>query len=329
VPSGGEVTVSLTGVPLLVFAALATIGAGVGTVVLWRRVGSARQWRRLATRASALLLTEVLALATVGLVANKALDIYPSWSALIDEVRAAHVTARPPTALDKWLGSHAKEGAKGELTFTWRPVPEPGWHLAVPPQVTLPTEYFRNPDVAFPVVVAVAPAKAGPGEGAWDDRKVAALGTAVPDAVVVFVRPADTAGAHSLATVLAAQLRKDLRVLADQWVLVGVGAQMTAVLDALAVPDSPYTTVGLICEGAALPAPAVLDRLRHLPNGLAAMLVTAKVTPAVGSVATRARPRGDSRLRAVLAWAGTRLPPALAPPVVESPLPSEPARHGG
>jgi hypothetical protein len=322
------VAVSLTGVPLLVLAAAVTVGAVAGTVFGWRRIASQRLAARLVVRTVTVLFTEVLALATVGLVANRVLDIYPSWSALFDEVRAAHVTARPPTALDSWLNGHAKQGARGGLTFTWRPVPEPGWHLAVPPEVVLPAAYFRNPELAFPVVVAAAPAKSGPANGAWDDRKVGDDAVVVPDAVVVYVRPADATGAHSLATVLPAQLQKDLRVVAGNWVLVAVGAQMPAALDALAAPGNPYTAVALVGDGPAAPPAPLLDRVRHLPAGLAALLVTPRPSATFGADGIAVRPRGEGRLAAALAWARDRLPPALAPPVAVPSLAAG-GRRGG
>ena len=297
---------SLTGVPLLVLAVLLTAGVAAGTVVVWRRVGGLRRAVRLACRAGSVLLVELLALFAVGLVLNRVLDIYPSWSALLDEVRAAQVTARPPSALDKWLNGHAKQG----LTFTWRPIPEPGWHLAVPPVVALPAAYFRDTGRDFPVVVAVAPAKSGPAQGGWDDRKVADAGGLVPEAVVVFVRPADAAGLHSIATVLPPALRKDLRVVAGNWVLVGVGAQMAAAVDALTAPGGPYTSVGLVCEGQSLPSKALLDRLHHLATGLDALVVASKAVPEAGAVAVRVSVKPEGRLGVVLRWARTRLPPA-------------------
>jgi hypothetical protein len=171
-------------------------------------------------------------------------------------------------------------------------------------------------------VVAVAASKAGPANGAWDDRKAADAAATVPDAVVVFVRPKDAAGGRSLATALPGQLRKDLRVTANGWVLVGVGDEMRPALDVLSAPHNPYTSVALVCDGASGPAKPVLDGIGRLPKGLSALLVSPIDLDATTMVTVAMPP--DARFAAALLWAQNRLPPTLAPPVVEAPVPAKP-----
>ena len=182
---------SLTGVPLLVLGVVASLGALAGTVWFWR---GANWWRPI-TRTAGVLACEALILVTTGLVVNRSLEIFPSWSALFNRHHAAPaptVVADPTTRLDVWLRSRAVEGARNGLVFEWRPAGVGTWHLTAAPVVYVPPRYFTATAARFPVVLVVAPTKAGPAQGAWDAHKlnqvVPHADAEVNPAVLVFLR---------------------------------------------------------------------------------------------------------------------------------------------
>src|SRR5438270_71629 len=112
---------------------------------------------------------------TAGLVVNRSLEIFPSWSALFNRHHAAPaptVVADPTTRLDVWLHTRAVEGARNGLVFEWRPAGVGTWHLTAAPIIYVPPRYFTATAARFPVVVVVAPTRAGPAQGAWDPRKI-------------------------------------------------------------------------------------------------------------------------------------------------------------
>ncbi|MBU2670663.1 hypothetical protein KOI35_44900 [Actinoplanes bogorensis] len=175
----------LTGIPLILLAAVVTVVAGAALVRWWSR-------GRL-TRVVGVLLVETLAVLTVGLAVNRHEEFYPSWQALGGDTGTATHTGRVRAGL---LDAHL--AAK---SFTWRPSGYPAWHLAGPPRVTLPADYRDRPAVAFPVVLCLGTDYARTGE-----------------AVTVTMSPTSaTTPADLLA--LALELRRDLRVTGSGWVV--------------------------------------------------------------------------------------------------------------
>ena len=70
---------SLTGLPLLLLSACATVLVTAATIRLWRR-------RRPAVRIAGVLLIEALVVLTAGLEVNRNEQFYPSWQALADSI---------------------------------------------------------------------------------------------------------------------------------------------------------------------------------------------------------------------------------------------------
>ncbi|GIF23744.1 lysyl-tRNA synthetase class 2 [Actinoplanes tereljensis] len=176
----------LTGLPLILLAT-ATFAA-IGAVTVWRW---SRAW--IAARVAGVLLLEASLVVAVGLVVNRHEQFYPSWAALRGETGTVAVAA--PVAA----------GRLDELTatsFRWRPAELARWHLAAAPLVVLPADYRARPGVEFPVVLSF---------GAAVPR--------TPSAVTVTVAPT----ARTELSGLPAALRKDLRVTATGWDLVGGG----------------------------------------------------------------------------------------------------------
>jgi hypothetical protein len=287
--------VSLTGVPLLVLSSLAALGVLAGTVWFWR--GTA--WWRPVVRAAGILACEALVLFTAGLVVNRSLEIFPSWSALFNRHKAAPpptVVADPGTRLDVWLHSRAVEGARNGLVFEWRPAGAAAWHLAAAPVIYVPPRYFTATALRFPVVLVVAPSHAGPAQGGWDPHKLNQVlphaDAEVNPAVLVFLRtdhPDETVLTH----VVPAQLDEDLRAAARGWAVVGVDGDAGAAFAAL--HREPLRFWFAVALGARPTPPNLLDwqatttedRLpaafpwvyRHLPAPLAPAL-TGPVDPA-------------------------------------------------
>src|SRR5205823_2925543 len=231
-----------------------------------------------------------------GLVVNRSLEIFPSWSALFNR----HHAAPPPTVvadatarLDVWLHARAVEGARNGLVFEWRPGGVGSWHLAAAPVIYVPPRYFTATAARFPVVVVVAPTRAGPAQGAWDPRKINQVvphaDAEVNPAVLVFLRT-DHPDETVLTEVLPGQLDEDLRTAARGWAVVGVGAD--AGFTALA-RDPLRFWFAVAIDGAPRPAP---------PDELAwqATLSIIERPPGHGSVQVVARP--EDRLPAAFQW---------------------------
>ena len=175
----------LTGVPLILLAAIVTAVAGAATVRWW----SSRGGR--STRVVSVLLVETLAVLTVGLAVNRHEEFYPSWQALGGDTGTATHTERVRAGLlDARLPAES---------FAWRPSGYPAWHLAGPPRITLPADYRARPDVAFPVVLRFGTDNARTGK-----------------AVTVTLSPTAATTPDDLLA-LAHELRRDLRVTGSGW----------------------------------------------------------------------------------------------------------------
>jgi hypothetical protein len=295
--------VSLTGWPLLVTSVLASMGAIAGTIWCWGRGG----WWRTVIRTAGVLVCEALLLFTAGLIVNRSLgDLFPSWSALLDQDKKAPpptVVADPATKLDTWLHSKAIEGTHNGLVFEWHPSGAAAWHLPAPPVIYVPPRYFTAKTARFPVVLVLAPAKAGPAQGAWDPHKINLIvpradGADTP-AVIVFLRT-DHPDAAVLTRTLPRVLDGDLRTTSRAWGLVGVDADAAAGLDALVQDPLRFWSAAAVIEEAAVPK--AVSHQRALLDWQSELIV-GKGHPA------------DTKLSDALHWVYTRLPAPLTPPL--------------
>ncbi len=313
----------LTGLPLLVISIIVSLSAVAGTVWFWR----GGEWWRPVARTVAILVCEALVLFTTGLAVNRALDIFPSWSTLFHQHRAAPpptAVADPATRLDDWLRGRTLEGARNGLVFEWRPGGAATWHLSTAPFVYVPPRYFTAKAARFPVVLLVAPAQAGPAQGGWDPHKVSVLvrraDRDVDPAVLVFLRtdhPDDM-----LIRKLPEQLDEDLRTSARGWAVVGVGPAAPLAFDAL--PRDPLRFWAAV---------AVSETPGGLPKGLATIradldgqdtltIVGGPPSAARSGVDVVARP--EDRVPHALQWAYRHMPAPLAAPITQPIDPAAP-----
>jgi hypothetical protein len=320
--------VTLTGLPLLFTGAAVTLVLAVVTGLLWWRgpLAARHGWSaRAVLRPLALLLTEAVAVATVAVGANRALDIYPSWSVLLGGVHAVEKTPTAPNAgLEEWLHGQAAQSRDNGLAFTWKPAAEATWHLPSEPIIAVPARYFQDSAARFPVIVVVGPRHVAAAAAGWDDRHALQVARSGGPAVVVFVRLDDPAAALPvLSKALPQQLGLDLRVQPGNWAVAGVGPAQTLALDLLHDHSGPYRTAALVNDGDRAPAAPLLDRARQLPTGLDLLVVAA--APAGTGLVSDTIPHPTARLADALRWMQHHTPPPLAPPVVD---PTAPAGGG-
>ena len=312
---------ALTGLPLLITSAVVALVLAVATGLLWWRVGRHRLIVRAALRPLALLLAEAVAVATVAIGANRALEIYPSWSVLFNGVRTVEKTTTAPSAgLEEWLHGQASQGHDNGLAFAWKPAEAATWRLPTAPVVTVPAAYFRDSAARFPVIVIVGSRHAEAPAAGWDDRRVLQTARAGGPAVAVFVRLDDPAAALPvLSKSLPEQLSRDLRVQSGNWSVAGIGPAQALALDLLREGETRYRSAALVNDGDRGPAGALLDRARHLPVGLDVVVVAA--SPAGAGLVSDAVPHPTGRLTAALRWIQQHNPPALSLPQVDPTAP--------
>lgn len=269
---------ALTGAPLLVLSFVATLAAAALTVRFWRRGGRSR----VLTRAGCVLLCEALALFTAGVAVNDYFDgLYPSWSTLFQPDATpstpAAIAAGPDTQLDLWLKGHVADAAELGLVFDWQPRELAAWRLPAAPIVYVPPAYFTQADLRFPVVMVIAPSKAGPGQAGWDQATVAALvATSSADpvpAILVFLRVDQAGSAGLIEQDLPAQLDADLRVNGRGWAVVGVGTDAALALSVLAGAPLRYRSTILVAGGDGVLSNQVVLQAHHLPVDQAALLI--------------------------------------------------------
>jgi lysyl-tRNA synthetase class 2 len=207
---------ALTGLTLIALTMLATAAAVAGTILLWSRFG---QWRLL-SRTVGVLLCEALVVLSVGLIANRHEQFYPSWQALAGNTGTKSTTApRKAGRLDGLFGP-------GRSKLAWRPPGSAAWHLTSSAEVAVPPGYRAHP--SFPALLA--------------------LGGRPPASglVSVVAYPAVRTSAAALAD-LPALLGVDLRVTGHGWALVASSAQ--AGLAARLVQDDPGRFAALAVVG--------------------------------------------------------------------------------
>jgi hypothetical protein len=324
--------VALTGLPLLVLSILASLGAFGLTIWSWARGG---RWRAL-TRTAGVLLCEALVLFTTGLVVNRSLDnLFPSWSALFNQDRAAPpptVVADPTTKLDVWLHGRAVEGTHNGLVFEWHPGGAAAWHLPVPPIIYVPPRYFTATTARFPVVLVVASVKGGPAQAVWDPHKINLLvprsDDALNPAVIVFLRT-DHPDQTMLTRALPKVLDADLRTAARGWGVIGIGANAAVGVDALTEDPVRFWSAAVVSGLGELPKAVGRPRtfldwqtMLTVVGGQPAGHPSAPPSPAPnvvngGPAQTRVEVVAPppERLPEALRWMYGRLPAPLTPPL--------------
>ncbi|MGY0232535.1 hypothetical protein [Longispora urticae] len=240
---------SLTATSTLVGGFVLAIVVVAGTVALWRR------WPRrgrLALRSGSLLLSQVMVVLCVGLVVNRSEQLYPTLETLVSPPKAKRHVAESVTSggLDEWLRARAQQGAKSGLAFPWQPAGGGKWPVAEHPSISLPAQYFLQPNSRFPVIVAFGP----PGTPGWSDPRAA--GRNGDPAIVVFLHPRthDAASLRLLGAELPEELARDLRTTPDRWSTVGVGKYGVAALDLARRHPERYRSAAAVTP----PAPAEL-----------------------------------------------------------------------
>ncbi len=232
---------SLTGVPLILLSAALTGATGLATAWLWPRGGRLRT----PTRAAGVLLLETLVVVTAGLAVNRHEQFYPSWAALAGQTGTITVDrATPAGRLDEVLPDAA-------TVVLWRPPGLRDWRLAAPPRVVVPAGYRERAGDTFPVVLDLAPSV----------PPAVAAARRTTDAVTVVAVP--TAGTTAPALLsLPGELRRDIRVSAGGWDVVGAGGE--AALAAAFVRDAPAGFAA--CDRATDDLPPALAAPMRLPS---------------------------------------------------------------
>ncbi|MBG6138202.1 hypothetical protein [Longispora fulva] len=325
---------SLTATSTLVGGFALAILVVAGTVTLWRR------WprrARLVLRSGSLLLSQIMIVICVGLVVNRSEQLYPSLETLIDPPKAKEPVAESVTSggLDEWLRARSQQGAKSGLAFPWQPAGGGHWPVTEHPSISLPAQYFLQPNSRFPVIVAFAP----PGTPGWADARAA--GRAGDPAIVVFVHPHnnDAGSLKLLGTDLPQELGRDLRTTPDRWSAVGIGkygvaaldlarrhperyrsaaavtppvpAELTAPAKALTALSSPVAV--FLAPGVAVPSGLPVPSPVPVVSPSASPTASARPTPGTRGTTDRLVPKPADPLTAALRWAAAQLPAALDP----------------
>jgi hypothetical protein len=236
----------LTGLPLIITTAVLGLLVIAATVLLWSRFG---RWRLL-TRTLGVVLAEALVVATVGLIANRSEEFYPSWQALRGDTGTTSSTAPPPAGrLDALL-------AGGRSTLPWRPASLASWHLATTPTVLLPRDYRDRPSTTYPVVLVLAGSTA----------EASAAAAAHADGVVTVVATPTAATTVAALGRMGVALGEDVRVTGYGWGL--VASSGSASLAAGLVDSAPARFAGeaLIGRGARPAGSVAFAVVRTVPG---------------------------------------------------------------
>ncbi|NES13683.1 MULTISPECIES: hypothetical protein [Micromonospora] len=304
---------SLTGIPLLALATAATIAAACATAYGWHRTPRAR----LLLRPTAVLLTELLVLLTVGLAVNRHEQFYTSWHDLLD-TGATATTGHDdrPGQLDRWL-AHQATGPDTPITFDWRPTGWQNWRLGTPPTVVVPAGYLRHPGWRYPAVLVVGD------DDRWnptEDQDAAHAASSAGPAVLVFTRPAATVDPGVLAGTVPLSLTRDLRVTSHTWALVATTRRQALANAIVHTAPDRYPALALVDDTTTRTA-----ALAGLPAGEALAVTAPAAGPATGDpVRLAAGP--DRGLPAALRWACQQTPAPLAAPAPLIPPPQR-TRH--
>lgn len=314
---------SLTGIPLIVVAVLATLLVAAGTVLTWRRGGRLR----VALRSAGLLLTEVTLLLSVGLVVNRSEQFYPSWAALSQSARTSGTTfAVTPGKLDDWLRANGP-------AFHWQPGGWNRWHLAGAPTVVVPGGYLDHPKWRYSALVVVDDGSAG-----WTpaiETTAARDASADGGAVVIFARTTATTRPEALARELPVALGHDLRVTARRWALISGPSDAALARRVVLAAPGRYPAIAVVPGSVAKPGRRLPPPGPRLPAGIVVAAPADFRTGTTGAVNVSAAlptaPSPGIKLRAALLWACQQTPPPLAasaPSVVSLPVaPKKKTKH--
>ncbi|MBY8875008.1 hypothetical protein K7640_24570 [Micromonospora sp. PLK6-60] len=254
---------SLTGTPLLLLTALATVAAATATATGWHR----GRRTRLLLRTAALLLTQALALTCVGLAVNRSQHFYTSWDDLLHtSAAAAHANPDRPGRLDRWLTHH---GDTGPTTLDWRPPRWRTWHLTTDPTVVVPAGYPHHPTWRYPALVVL------------DQDPGTRTTPPVDGAVLVLIHPGAHTSVDTLTTTLPEDLQRDLRVTGHTWALVATGHHRLARAVAAAAPTR-YRALALTGPATDPPGPTPTVSHTTAPDLTAALRWAAAQTPLPG-----------------------------------------------
>jgi lysyl-tRNA synthetase class 2 len=230
--------VSLTGVPLIALAILATMATIAGTVLLWSRFG---RWR-LVSRTVGVLLAETLTVLSIGLIVNRVDGFYPSWQALSGDTGTTVVTAMQRAGrLDNKLHG------TGAAALPWHPASGGSWRLVGAPTMVTPTGYTSRAMLSYPAVLDLV----DPGP----DGKAAVTAARGIAAVSVVAVPSAATTAAALAS-LPADLSGDVRATTRGWAIVAT-AKRAALAERL-IAAAPGRFGALVVIGAA-PPPQVAE----------------------------------------------------------------------
>ncbi|MFE9692273.1 hypothetical protein [Micromonospora sp. NPDC005806] len=305
---------SLTGLPLLTLVGVAAVAAATLTARTWRRAGR----RRTLTRVAALLLTEALALLTVGVAVNRAEQFYPTWSDLLPaDATRHHTAAARPGHLDRWLTTRAARAGTDPVSFAWHPPRWTSWPLTAAPTVVVPADYPRHPTWRYPVVVLTDQA---------DPAREAAAAHAAEDhagpTVLVFTHLRPTATPDTLTDALPTSLTRDLRVTTHSWALVAPAGLTPLARAVVRAAPTRYPTLALLDD-----APA--HNRQPAPTDLPTTETLAVLGPPgrPGNPATRLDARPADGLPAALTWACQQTPAPLGAPAPLIPPPPQPHDH--
>jgi hypothetical protein len=205
--------VTLTGVPLLLTAVLATAVTVALTVRLWSRFG---RWR-LVSRAVGVLLAEALVVLSVGLAVNRHEQFYPSWQALAGDTGTTVVTAaRQAGRLDAELHGN------GAAVLPWNAA-----------SLVVPARYLSRPSVTYPVIMSLVDPGTTASAAVTIAKRLAAVSVVATPSATLDALPAD--------------LCQDVRVTSRGWAVIA-GAKQAAAAERL-VRSVPGRFVALAVVG--------------------------------------------------------------------------------
>lgn len=296
-----------TGLPLLILVGVTATSVAAVTVRTWRR--HHLRWQVL-TRPAAVLLTEALALLTVGLAVNRAEDLYPTWADLLPAHAAHHDTGPArPGHLDHWITAQARRASTTPVAFPWHPPHGNRWPVTAAPTVIVPADYPLHPTWRYPVVTVLA-------DHATPTQEAAAARTAedrTAATIVVFAHLRTTAAVDTLTDTLPDSLARDLRVTTHSWALIAPADLAGLARAVVRAAPTRYPALALLED---TPKPTV--------DVVPADLPTTETVTVVGAPRRHTGSAAD-QLPTALLWACQQTPPPLNVPAPLIPPP--PPRH--
>lgn len=305
---------SLTGLPLILFAAFCTLAATAATVLVWDRFGRVRY----VLRATGMLLAEVLLLSTFGLVVNRSELFYPTWATVLDTKTTDATVFRGsndstgrsgPGDLDHQLAVGAGGRIGASQTIPWQSADWRGWGLAAAPTVITPPGYLQHPAWSYSAVVVVGDSP--PAGTTAEETAAAQRATATGlSAVVVFVTTTAATPVQTLARALPDQLSRDLRVTAHRWAIIASAADSALAQSAVVAATARYPSIVVLPAGASGPATITMGSV--LSAGVAAAVLVGNAADAHQAGVEALPSTAPDALFTALSWAIKHTPPPLA-----------------